>query len=407
MLQRLAVGVRMFSLARKRGDGDGKSGWNSRGLGAVPLICLTGVVALTGCGKFFPPLTSGGGGGGTNSGDYLYVGNQGTNPLTIAGFSIASAALSDISGSPFSVSPEPTAIAVTPNNAYLYMGSAGGGIYVYTIGSNGALSIGNSGAAVETGVEPSVLRVDSTGTYLLGADSLSGEAYVFQIGSGGVLTALSTSVVTLNTSTPANDLEITPSDDYVYVSCGTAGIYTLSFDSSIGALAQVNSVLTPKQNGDADFGMAIAPSGNYLFAAETGIGAVRVFSISATNATLSEVTGSPYKTATGPNGVLVDSTGSYVYVTNRTEGTISGFTISSTGTLTAITGSPFATGTTSGTLPTQMVEDNSKTYLAVVNAGGGPDLELFTIGSTGALTKFTTATTGTDPTEATSIAATH
>jgi hypothetical protein len=54
-----------------------------------------------------------------------------------------------------------------------------------------------------------------------------------------------------------------------------------------------------------------------------------------------------------------------------------------------------------------MVEDNSKTYLAVVNEGGNPDLELFTIGSTGALTKLTTATTGTDPTEASSIAATH
>jgi 6-phosphogluconolactonase len=402
MLQRLAVGVRIFSLARKRGDGFGNSGWNSRGVRAVALGCLTGIVALTGCGKFFPPLTSGGG-GGSNSGDYLYVGNQGTNPLTVAGFSIASAALSDISGSPFSVSLSPTAIAVTPNNDLLYMGSAEGDIYVYTIGSNGALTLGNSGTPVASGVDPAVLRVDSTGTWLLGADALAGQAYVFQIGSGGVLTAISSSVVTLNATTPANDMEITPSGDYVYVSCGTAGIYTLSFDSSNGALAQVNSVLAPKQSGDADFGMAVAPSGNYLFAAETGIGAVRVFSISSSNGTISEVTGSPYKTATGPFGVLVDSTGSYVYVSNRTEGTISAFTISSTGTLTAITGSPFATGE----LPEEMVEDNSKTYLAVVNEGGNPDLELFTIGSTGALTKLTTATTGTDPTEASSIAATH
>jgi 6-phosphogluconolactonase len=128
-----------------------------------------------------------------------------------------------------------------------------------------------------------------------------------------------------------------------------------------------------------------------------------VFSISSTNGTLSEISGSPYTTQTGPYGVVVDSTGTYVYVSNRTEGTISGFTVSSTGTLTAITGSPFATGS----VPQQMVEDKSDTYIAVACEGGNPDLELYTIGTGGALTKFATATTGTDPTEATSLAVTH
>jgi 20S proteasome alpha/beta subunit len=54
-----------------------------------------------------------------------------------------------------------------------------------------------------------------------------------------------------------------------------------------------------------------------------------------------------------------------------------------------------------------MVEDNSKTYVAVVCTGGDPDVELYTIGSTGTLTKFTTATTGSGSNEATSLSATH
>ena len=367
---------------------------------------MAGVLALTGCGQFFPPLSSGGGGGGggTSTGDYLYIGDLGTSPLSVAGFTLGSSKLSVISGAPWSVSLEATALAVTPSNSYLYLGSAAGGIYVYTIGTSGGLTLGNGGVPVATGVSPAVLRVDTTGKYLLGASEFSGQVYVYQIGTGGALTAISSSVVTLNSSNPSTDMEITPNDNYVYVSCGTAGIYTLSFNSTTGALAQVNSVLTPKQTNAADNGMTIAPSGSYLFAAETVTGGVRVFSIG-TGGTLTETSGSPYTTATGAWAVLVDSTGSYVYVVNRAQGNISGFLLSNSGALTAIAGSPFTTGT----LPVAMVEDKTDAYLAVICSGGSPDLQIFTFnGSTaGALTNFATATTGTDPTQASSIAATH
>ena len=75
------------------------------------------------------------------------------------------------------------------------------------------------------------------------------------------------------------------------------------------------------------------------------------------------------------------------------------------GALTAVSGSPFSTGT----LPVALVEDKSDTYIGVMNAGGSPDLQLFSISTAtpGALTSIATATTGTDPTDATSLAATH
>jgi len=378
--------------------------WKSRITQIAVSGSLASLLVLAGCGQFFPPLTSGGGGGtGSSSGDYIYAGNVGTNPLTVAGFSIASAALSSISGSPWSVALEPTALAVTPNDTYLYAGSAAGGIYVYTIGSTGAITIGNGGVPVATGVSPSVLRVDPTGNWLIGGSTSTGQAYVYQIGTGGTLTSISTSIVTLNSSDPVTDLEITPTGSYIYVSCGTAGVYTMSFDTSTGAMAQVNTVLSPKVTDAADYGLAIAPSGSYLFAAETVTGGVRVFSIG-TNGTLTETSGSPYTTGTGAWSVLVDSTGSYVYVANRTQGTISGFLLNN-GALTQITGSPFTTGT----LPVAMVEDKSDAYIAVICNGGGPDLQVFKFDSTtaGALDSFATAKTGTDPTEASSIAATH
>jgi 6-phosphogluconolactonase len=380
----------------------------SRLAGALAMVVsVAAMTALTGCGQFFPPLSSTSGSGGS-SGDYIYVGNLGTDPLTIAGFSIGSSALSAISGSAWNSTYSPNSMVVTQNDDYLFMGTDSGEVFSFPIDSDGALGTGT----VAGSLGPAAMVIDTSGDWLIGVDAFSGQVYAFGLdSSSGTLTEpISSSIATMSGCNPSTDLAggnpglvIAPNDDYIYVSCGTAGIYTFSFDSTSGDLTSVNSTLNPKQSGDADFGLAMAPSGNYLFAAETGIGAVRVFSISSSNGTLSEVSGSPYKTATGPNGVLVDSTGTYVYVTNRTEGTISGFTISSTGTLTAITGSPFATGS----LPQAMVEDSSDTYIAVACAGGDPDLEVYTIGTGGALTKFTTATTGTDPTEATSLAVTH
>jgi 6-phosphogluconolactonase (cycloisomerase 2 family) len=381
------------------------SSWKSRLLRIGLCTPATALLVLAGCGQFFPPLGSGGSGsGGTSTGDYLYVGNLATNPLTIAGFSIGTTSISGISGSDWSVELEPTALAITPDDSYLYLGSAAGGIYVYTIGSDGAITLANSGTPVATGVSPSVLRVDPTGKWLLGASAFAGQAYVYQIGSGGSLTAISSSVVTLNSSTPATDLEIAPSGGYVFVSCGTGGIYEMTFNTTSGALAQINGVLNPKSSGGADMGLAVAPSGSYLFAAETVTGGVRVFSIG-TNGVLTEASGSPYTTNTGAWSVLVDSTGSYVYVANRTAGTVSAFLLSNSGALTPISGSPFTTGT----LPVALVEDKTKAYIAVICSGGSPDLQVFSIGTTtpGALTSFATAKTGTDPTGATSLVGTQ
>jgi 6-phosphogluconolactonase len=384
-----------------------KKKWLSRLASAPVIVCLAAMAALTGCGQFFPPLSSGSGGSGS-SGDYLYIGNLGTNPLTIGGFSISSSGLSAISGSNWNSTYSPNSMVVTQNDDYLFMGTDSGEVFSFPIDSNGALGTGT----VAGSLGPAAMAIDTTGDWLIGVDAFSGQVYAFALdSSNGTLTEpISSSIATMSGCNPSTDvpsgnpgLVIAPSDAYIYVSCGTAGIYTFSFDSGSGDLTSVNSTLDPKQNGDADYGLAIAPSGNYLFAAETGISAVRVFSISSSNGTLSEVSGSPYKTSTGPYGVLVDSTGSYVYVTNRTEASISGFTLTSSGTLTAISGSPFATGT----YPQALIEDKSDTYIAVACLGGSPDLEVYTIGTGGALTKFTTASTGTDPTEASSLAVTH
>ena len=350
---------------------------------------------LSGCGKFFVPENSGGGGTGSNA--YIYVANN--NTANIAGFSIASSGLTTLSNSPYGLGVSPSALAITPGNTFVYASSLAGGIFAYTVGTGGALTVANSGSAVVSGISPVAIGVDTTGKWLIAVDPTPA-AYVFAINtSDGTLTSQGS--VPLSTGSPYR-LAIAPNNSLVYVSLGTGGVAILTFNATTGVLTNTNQVLKPKQSLAADQGLAVNPTSTYLYVAETGVNGVRVLSIG-TNGALTEVTGSPYSTGTGPSAVFIDSTGSYLYVTNRAANSVSAFLSSSSGALTAIKGSPFATGTN----PIGIAEDNTHTYISVVCAGGGPDLQVFKLDTTtpGALDNFKTSSTGTDPTNALAIVA--
>jgi len=381
-------------------------------------LCSLLLLGLTGC-DFFVPQTGGGGGG--NTGDYLYVGNG--NDTFIAGFGVStSGALSVLTNSPYNNGVAAQSLAVTPGNSFLYAGTTNG-IYAYAINSDGSITVQNSGTAVAQDVIATAMQVDSTGSYLLAAGistSLQAQAIgIYQINATtGLLTALAKSPLVLYTGTTVTatvvaptGVLITPNNSYVYVSLGTLGVQVLTLGSG-GALSTGSPItfLPPKttSTSPADYGLASNPSSTFLFVAEINTG-LREFSIG-TNGALNEVSGSPYAAGTGPTGVVLDTTGSYVYVANKGSNNISAFTLTAaSGKLTAIAGSPFSSG---GQLPVALVNDNSKTYLAVINSGsngssGNNDLQLFKFDTTtdGKLDPVATATTGTDPTNPQSLAA--
>lgn len=364
------------------------------------------LLALSGCGKFFvPESNSGGGGSGSDSGNYLYVANESTG--TVAGFSLGTSSMTNTANSPYSLGVAPSALAVTPDSKFLYVSSLAGAIYGYSIGSDGALTILNSGGSLVTGVSPVALAVDPSGQWLVAVEPASisaSEAYVFGINSSTGLLTRQGNAVGLNTGSP-DSIVFSPSESFAFISLGTGGVDVCPFSVSSGVLNSPTQLLKPKAAQDADQGLAVDPGSKYLFVTETGINAVRVLSIGASGA-LTAVSGSPFATGLGPSAVMVDSTGSYVYVANRTAGTISAFSMASTGVLTPIAGSPFTTGSE----PAALAEDTLKTHIGVANAGGSPDVQVFTIGSStsttpGALTSFAKTTNGTNPTGAFAVAA--
>jgi 6-phosphogluconolactonase (cycloisomerase 2 family) len=108
--------------------------------------------------------------------------------------------------------------------------------------------------------------------------------------------------------------------------------------------------------------------------------------------------------------VVLDGTGTYVYAANRTEGTISGYTIAAGTTpaallLTPLRGSPYKSGTSVQSLGI----DRTGKYLLGASQGGNPDLTMysFDITTPGKLDPATSKATDTDPAGAIAIVLTH
>lgn len=355
------------------------------------LACI-GLLLLSGCGNFFTPQSTGTGGGGTGNtaaGDVLYFMN--TAESSISAYSVSTTgALAAVSKSPFSIGLVPTSMAITPGNTFLYVGTATG-ILGYSLGAGGVLTELNSSTPVATDViAPLSMQVDSTGTYLMAAaENLSTtlpEIALYTINAtSGVLTPATGSPLAVKagngttSSTVGNapyQLCITPNNANVYLTLAGGGTEILTFNASTAALADTGVHLNLLNGGTGEYGAISNSTSTVLYVAEIGIG-VRALSI-ASGGGLTELAGSPFKSGNGPTGFVLDSTGDYLYVTNKGDSTISGYSVSASGALTALAASPFKTGT----LPLAMSLDQSKKFLAVANSGGTPDLGVYTFDAT-------------------------
>jgi 6-phosphogluconolactonase (cycloisomerase 2 family) len=106
----------------------------------------------------------------------------------------------------------------------------------------------------------------------------------------------------------------------------------------------------------------------------------------------------------------LDSTGTYVYAANRTDGTVSGYTIVPSTTalglsLTPLTGSPYLSGVNAQAIGI----DATNKYLLSVAVGGAPDMTMysFDISVPGKLDPATSVATGVNPAGAVALALTH
>jgi 6-phosphogluconolactonase len=365
------------------------------------IMVVAALSALTGCGNFFIPPDNGGGGGST-TGNIAYVANSANS--TLAGFTVGTATLTAVSGSPLSLGYSPVAAVATPTNSFLYVAGPGA-IYVYTINANGSLSASSTGAAVAA-VTVAALDISPDGNWLFGLDATTTVVDQFQINtSTGALTVVAATPYAVASGSPVpRAIRVAPNGAFVFAALGTGGDVIFTFNTTTGALVS-SLTLAPASTTTSDNGLAINSTTTALYIARSGTnGGVAAFSIGAGGA-LTSVTGSPFAAGTGTNNVVIDSTGKYVYAANRTDGTISGFAIGTTGGLSTLTGSPYA----SGTQVTSLGIDQSGKYLLAAAFGGSPDLSMYSFDAVtpGKLDLATSTATGTGTQGAIAVALTH
>jgi 6-phosphogluconolactonase len=364
---------------------------------------------FTGCTGFFPPVDNSGGGGIGATGNQVYVVNQTTK--SVSGFAVGTATLTAVSNSPIALGSIPFAEVVTPNDAFLYIAGRAS-LSLYLINANGSLSAPTAGA-VQNLVTAASLAVSPDGQWLIALDSLTQQLDVYQINaSTGALSDIGAPTYTLHAGAGTwqpSAVKVSPDGTLIFAALGTGGDVVFSFDTTTGLATQVQSLVNVNAT-TGDYALAIDPKTAYLYIARSGTsGGIGVYTIGS-GGVLNSVTGSPFAAGNGTMSVVLDSTGTYVYAANRTDSTISGYTIVAGATpaalsLTPLSGSPYKSGTSVQSLGI----DRTGKYLLAASVGGSPDLTMysFDITTPGKLDAATSIATDTDPAGAIAVALTH
>jgi trimeric autotransporter adhesin len=271
---------------------------------------------------------------------FAYLTNVASSPASISSYTVTAATAPYLASTG---APTPAANAtisfLNPNGQYLYEVQIGGGgtvsdLWVYSVDSS-------TGALTQT----------------------TGITQPQVAGSGGF-----------------NYGVTDPYGRFVYVSddgsaAGTAGtIDGFTIDQTTGALTPITAVTGFTTNLNSPESMIIDHTGTYLYAINYGSGTtpgtISAYSIDPTTGNLTPLSTASYPTGSGPAFAALDPTGTYIYVPNSVDNTISAYSIGAGGALTSILATARAVPGAVSVLNVAVSPNNS--YLYVVDGGAAP-----------------------------------
>ena len=381
---------------------------------ASVLLCVC--LLLAGCDGFFVKPTGGGNGSTTGTtGSFAYVSNSASGPTFLAEYNLAAGTLAPVSGSPLDLGFVPVALAVAPNNAFLYAASSTGastpGIYLYSIGSDGALKVANGGSPlVSDGVAS--LAISPDGGWLFSLNVTGLVMYEYKVNTSTGALTLATSLITpglgcglsAGTSTPASQtcaVAAAPGGAYVATALGTAGTAIFPFSSTAGISSAGYTLIpsgTTASSPTGDFSVALDKN-NYVYITRTST--LAVYALTSTGATLQAT--ATFANGTVPRSPLLSSNYNYVFTANLGVGTLSGFGIGSSGGLGEVSTSPFSAPPNVAALGL----DNTGKYVVSAGYAATSGVQLYTGQATGALLPAASASSGTTITYPAVLALTH
>ena len=292
-----------------------------------------------------------------NKDSCVFVANFISN--TVSAFKITSSTgvLTPVTGSPFAAGTGPLGIAVDFATALVYVANAfSNDVSAYkTSPSTCALTpVTGSPFKDPAGViAPASVVVDPSGTFVYVANEFSGNVSGFKINLTSNFGALTTVGAPIAAGTCPISVVAVPQSgvNFIYVSNDCSNnVSGYSYNAS-GVLALVPGT-NPIPAGSSP-GLATIPLGfRQLYVPNFDSSSVSVYSISTSctpgpcTGAMTENTGSPFRTGTGPTSVAVDQSGKFAYVTSMLSNNVYGYNIDgTTGALTPMAApSPFAAG---------------------------------------------------------------
>jgi 6-phosphogluconolactonase len=306
--------------------------------------------------------------GQSNTIDFVYVASAGAQTGTIYAYAAdgESGALTQIVGSPFPAGRNPIALLTAPNNSVVYaLNHDDNTVIEYIAGSDGKLFAQNT-YNPKSGTNPNGMAISPDGKtlYVVEAYGLDpnnnpysattpgvGALVAFAVNADGSLGA-ETSYQTCNNPVAVS---VVPDGSAVYVVNDPAGQLTTLIDT----VAQQN-------RGATGSATVTYPEVGNCSGGTNPVGQISTYVVSS-GGTLTPGSGSPYKAGVAPVGIATDPTGRFTYVVDYRQNVILSYAIQSAGVI-----EPLVTSsTTTGNLPSAITVDPRGKYIYVSNYGAG------------------------------------
>lgn len=241
---------------------------------------------------------------------------------------------------------DPNGIAASPNGRFIFVAdsngngngkAAGGTVQSFEIEPGGELSPIACPSDCKAGGEPWGVAVAPNGQTLYTVNAESDSVSAFSIAADGSLTPIEcTTGCALAAGSDPEDIAVSPGGTFLYVAereTRQIAAFSIAADGSLSKVGCTTGCTTETD----PFGLAITPSGHFLYTAVAQ--KIEAFEVAA-DGTLKQIHCTQCSTAAYPRALAISPNGRYLYTTNNNtpESSVPAFEIQRDGTLTPIAG---------------------------------------------------------------------
>jgi 6-phosphogluconolactonase (cycloisomerase 2 family) len=315
---------------------------------------------------------------------FAYTANNADGTIDAYTINPTSGVLAGVSGNPYPDGTSPAAVSLAPNGMFAFSASNDGKqIYAYTIDQTSGQLDPVAGSPFNTGFSVGStypdIAVDAQSAHLYLASAGDGKVAGFAIdATSGALTPLAGSPYPAGTGAGAIPA-FSPDGGYLYVMNQTADTVSgYSIDSTTGVLTPLaNAVAT----GTTPSWIAFTPNGKYAYVSDSGEDAISQYTVSA--GVLTPMTPATVAADELPQDLTINAKGTDLYApvaNGSTAGAVEVYSIGSTGALTAVGSTP------AGVKPVYLALDPTGPYAYVASSAGAEVYGYSISSATGALT---------------------